>query len=99
MKELTFLVIDEINYVNLDEVTRLTNFEYNFSNDEINITLEPKGLIDFREALEIFEEGKKAIVRNLDDSISFNVRRVEGGFATIADIEPLTSEDTQSYMN
>lgn len=97
-ERLEYRIIDDVEYVNLDEVTKQTNFEYTVSSNELNITLEPKGLMDFKEALEIFEEGSVAKVRNLDNSISFDVRRVEGGFATIADVEPLTKEDTNKLF-
>ncbi len=55
-------------------------------------------LINYEEALELFEEGMEAEVLDVETGITFNVRRVVGGYETLADVETLTQEDTDKLL-
>ena len=55
-------------------------------------------LLDFEEALEIFAEGMDAEVLDIETGITYMVRRVTGGYNTIADVETLTLEDTENLL-
>lgn len=55
-------------------------------------------LIDYEEALEIFAEGEVAEVLDIYTGITYNIRRIEGGFTTIGDVETLTIEDTNKLL-
>jgi hypothetical protein len=55
-------------------------------------------LLNFSEALEIFTEGADAEVLDIETGITYNVRRVTGGYNTIADVETLTREDTEKLL-
>ena len=55
-------------------------------------------LLDFRDALEIFAEGVEAEVYDIETGITYRVRRVTGGYNTIADVETLTQADTDRLL-
>jgi len=55
-------------------------------------------LIESREALEILAEGVEALVYDIETGITYNVRRVIGGYNTLADVETLTLEDTNNLL-
>ncbi len=55
-------------------------------------------LMNYEEALELFEEGLEAEILDIETGITYNVRRIEGGFETIADVETMTSEDTEKLL-
>ncbi|MCL2426123.1 MAG: hypothetical protein FWD05_07275 [Oscillospiraceae bacterium] len=55
-------------------------------------------LLDFREALEIFGEGIEADVLDIETGITYRVRRVIGGYNTLADVETMTLEDTNRLL-
>jgi hypothetical protein len=55
-------------------------------------------LRDYKEALEILQEGTEAEVLDIETGITYRVKRVIGGFNTLADIETLTTEDTNKLL-
>lgn len=55
-------------------------------------------LLDFREALELFEEGTYAEVYDIEMGLTFHVKRTTGGYNTLADVEPLTKQDTETIL-
>jgi hypothetical protein len=55
-------------------------------------------LLDYKEALEIFTEGTEAEVLDIETGITYMIRRVTGGYNTIADVETLTLEDTNNLL-
>lgn len=55
-------------------------------------------LMDYKEALEIFEEGKTAEVFDIETGITYKVRRVVGGFKTIGDVETVSMEDNELFL-
>lgn len=86
------------DYINLIDLVEKTPFSYSVSGDRVNLFLSSESLIDFQEALKILEEGKSATIFSIDRETSFDVRRVVGGYATIADVEPVTKEDTEKLL-
>lgn len=55
-------------------------------------------LIECSEALEIFGEETEAKIIDVETGITFNVKRVTGGYNTLADVETLTKEDTNNLL-
>jgi len=55
-------------------------------------------LLDYQETLEIFAEGTEAEILDVETGITYMVRRVTGGYNTIADVETLTWEDTSNLI-
>lgn len=55
-------------------------------------------LINSKEALEILAEDVEAEVLDIETGITFNVKRVIGGFNSLADVEALTKEDTKKIL-
>lgn len=55
-------------------------------------------LINYVEALELFAEGVEAEVYDIATGISYTVRRIEGGYTTIADVETVSQEDTDALL-
>ncbi|MFI3261089.1 MAG: hypothetical protein R3Y13_05205 [bacterium] len=55
-------------------------------------------LMNYEEALELFAEGVEATIYDIETGISYDVRRIVGGYTTIADIETLTLEDTEKLL-
>ncbi len=55
-------------------------------------------LIHYTEALELFEEGMEAEVLDIETGITYSVRRIEGGFDTLADVETLSLDDTDKLL-
>lgn len=55
-------------------------------------------LIDYTEALNILKEDVEAEVLDIDTGIIYRVKRVTGGFNTLADVETLTAEDTNKLL-
>ncbi len=70
-------------------------------NDESNKKTDNKfsKLTEYQEALDIFAEGVEAEILDIETGVTFKVRRVTGGFNTLADVETLTSEDTQKLLD
>ena len=97
-RELEIHSFDSKQYVSIEEIIKNEVYKYTITGDEMFISIQSEHLIDFREALNILVEGQKVKVRSVDGNISFYVRRVEGGYATIADVEPLTKQDTDSLL-
>ncbi len=56
-------------------------------------------LMNYNEALELFKEGMVASVYDIETGITYNVRRIEGGYQTIADVETVSKEDTQKLLS
>jgi len=55
-------------------------------------------LLDYKEALEIFTEGMDAEILDIETGLTYKVRRVTGGYNTIADVETLTREDSANLI-
>lgn len=55
-------------------------------------------LLNYVEALKLFEEGVEAEVLDINNGNTFKIRRVIGGFNTIADIETMSLEDTEIML-
>lgn len=55
-------------------------------------------LMNYVEALELFEEGMEAEVLDIETGITYTVRRIEGGYTTIADVETVSIEDTEALL-
>ncbi|MCL1884985.1 MAG: hypothetical protein FWF81_14660 [Defluviitaleaceae bacterium] len=55
-------------------------------------------LLDFQEALEVFTEGMEAEILDIETGITYRVRRVTGGYNTLADVETLTLQDTERLL-
>jgi len=55
-------------------------------------------LLNYREALEIFKEDMDAIITDVETGISYKVKRVTGGFITLADVETVSKEDTVKLL-
>lgn len=55
-------------------------------------------LISYKDALNILKEDTKAEVLDIETGITYNVKRVIGGFNTLADVETLTLEDTNKLL-
>ena len=55
-------------------------------------------LLEVRDALEVFAEGVEAEVFDIDTGLTFRVKRTTGGYSTLADVEPLTTEDTETML-
>lgn len=55
-------------------------------------------LLNYVDALEILKEDTVAEVYDIETGISYNIRRVTGGFNTLGDIETLTKEDTEKML-
>lgn len=67
------------------------------STEEV-VVEESLDLINYVEALELFEEGVEAEIYDIETGITFTVRRVVGGYNTIADVETVSLEDTQKML-
>ena len=78
-------------------VSQLLDLRLFISQDQRLISVETSGniLIPYNRALEIFSEGVNAVVTDVETGLQFNVRRVVGGYQTIADVETKTAEDTE----
>ncbi len=82
--------------ISLQFLTSNLNLGYVQDEESINIRQANSILIDYQEALEIFGEGKEAIITDVETGETFNVRRIEDSHKrTIADVETLTAEDTE----
>lgn len=55
-------------------------------------------MLNYKEALEILKEDVEAEVLDIETGITFKVKRVVGGFNTLADVETLTLKDTQKLL-
>ncbi len=55
-------------------------------------------LVPYTEALKIFAEGKTATVTDVETGITYEVKRVIGGYTYLADVEPLTAADTEKLL-
>lgn len=55
-------------------------------------------LMNYTEALELFAEGTEAEVYDILTGITYTVRRIEGGYTTIADVETVSSSDTNALL-
>ncbi|MCL1864111.1 MAG: hypothetical protein FWF78_11155 [Defluviitaleaceae bacterium] len=69
--------------------------DYDFFENSYESTVE---LIDVKEALEIFGEGVEAYVYDIETGLTYKVRRVIGGYNTLADVETLTQHDTDILL-
>lgn len=56
-------------------------------------------LVDYLTALELFEEGMEALVYDIETGITYTVRRVVGGYTTLADVETVSAEDTALLLS
>ncbi len=56
-------------------------------------------LLSVDEALEIFQEETIATVLDIETGITFEVKRITGGFTTLADVETLTQEETDKLLS
>ncbi|MCL1881801.1 MAG: hypothetical protein FWF76_06445 [Oscillospiraceae bacterium] len=99
-----FLTACANNGTNNNEVNQFTDNETEHNNSTENTTAsEIRGggiaeLIDSVEALEIFAEGIEADVYDIETGITYRVRRVTGGYNTLADVETMTIEDTEKLL-
>lgn len=87
----------------LPSTSGVTNNDLPSYPNEDNNTPENDGgmvieLLNFIEALEILTEGAEADVLDIETGITYRVRRVTGGYNTIADVETLTPEDTNNLL-
>lgn len=57
-----------------------------------------KEIMEYKEVLELFEEGVSAEVLDVETGITYNVRRVIGGFNTIGDVETVSLDDTSKLL-
>ena len=88
----------DVKYFSLKTNLKESAYAFEVSGEKVNVFLNSKSLVHFTEALEIFEEGSIANVVDLETGKEFQVRRVVGSYvATIADVEPLTIEDTEIF--
>ena len=55
-------------------------------------------IIDYKEALNILKEDTEATVLDIETNTTFEIRRVTGGFNTLADVETLSKEDTSKLL-
>lgn len=55
-------------------------------------------LLDYTEALALFEEGMEAEVMDVETGLTFTVQRVVGGYDTLADVETVSLEDTEILL-
>lgn len=85
--------------VSLEFLTENVSLSFIEDDERINIRVTSELLINYEEALEIFEEGTTAIITDIESGEKFNVRRVEGGFTTLADVETLTASDTEVLLS
>ncbi len=76
-------------------ITGCGNNESAVVDNEVDSEIE---LINYEEALELFKEGDTASVLDIETGITYEVRRIEGGFTTLADIETLTLEETDKLL-
>ena len=56
-------------------------------------------LIDYKDALQILKEDDEATVLDIKSGITFKVKRVTGGFNTLADVETLSKYDTEKLLD
>lgn len=68
-----------------EEITEVVDTEYS-------------DLMNYVEALELFEEGMEAEVYDIETGITYTVRRVVGGYDTLADVETVSLEDTEKLL-
>jgi hypothetical protein len=55
-------------------------------------------MLPVAEALAIFAEGAEADILDIDTGITYRVRRVTGGYNTIADVETMSQRDTDRLL-
>ncbi len=91
------VAIENDFYVSTGFVSKAFGIEVSVSRSQKEIVLEREfeTLVPFRRALSILKEGTVAKVTDVETGISYMVRRTVGGFDTLADVEPMTLEDTQ----
>ncbi len=85
--------------VSLDFLTKNVSLSFIEDDEKVNIRVTSELLLDYEKALEVFEESVEAVVTDIESGKSFNVKRVEGGFTTLADVETLTAEDTDILLS
>ena len=79
----------------------VNNLRLTYLEDEANVNIKiVNGLLtDYKEALNIFEEGTSAVLIDVLTGLEVNIRRVEGGFTTLADDEQVTAADTETLLS
>lgn len=61
-------------------------------------TVNSEIIITYIEALSILQEETIAEVLDINTGITYNIKRVTGGYNTLADVETLTKEDTEKLL-
>lgn len=91
------VIVEDDFYVSTGFISKTFEIEVsvNRAEKEIVVEREFEMLIPYKKALSIFKEGTTAKVTDVETGISYMVRRTEGGYDTLADVEPLALEDTQ----
>jgi|GEM_PF-5380357 len=70
----------------------------NQSENEVTTVDNSIEIIEYEEALSILKESVEAEILDIETGITYIVRRVTGGFNTIADIETVSLEDTEKLL-
>lgn len=99
--ELIYAEEDDQIIVSLNFLIEKLDLIFSYDKDLKLILLHTKNelLIPFGEALDIFEEGEIAVITDIETGIIYKVRRVEGGYSTLADVETLTALDTEKLLS
>lgn len=94
------IIVENDFYVSTGLISKVFGIEVSVNRSQKEIVLERQfeTLIPYKKALTILKEGVTAKVTDVDTGISYMVRRTYGGFDTLADVEPLTMEDTQKML-
>ncbi len=91
---------DDDVWVSLKFLTEWLNIGYVADDEKVNVRPTSEALLPYDEALEIFAEEATAKVADLATGKEFKVQRVAGSYKQqIADVEPLTADDTATLLD
>ncbi len=85
--------------VSLDFLVKNLNLTYIEDEQNINIKFVNDLLLDYKEALELFEEELSVTLIDVLTNTEIEVRRVKGGHTTLANVEPKTALETEKLLS
>lgn len=94
MKKIKYLIIIMCLFL----LTTGCNKEEVIDNKDNDFKNEYSELLNYKEALTIFIEDKEAEILDIETGITYKVKRVIGGYNTLADVETLTEDDTNKLL-
>lgn len=93
------MLVDSVFVIPLNFISKYLDMETTLKSNQIVLNRTLSTLVPYEQALEVFKEGMTAKVTDIKTGTFFEVKRVTGGFNTLADVETLTKEETEKLKS